>query len=83
MSSICSVPMESRIVFGLIPQASSSSLESWEWVVEAGWITSDFTSATFASKEKSSNDSVNFFAVLASPFISNVKMDAAPFGKYR
>ena len=44
-------------------------------------MTSDFTSATLASREKSVRLSVNFLAVSASPLISNVKMEAAPFGK--
>ena len=52
MSSICSVPMDSRIVFGRMPWSSSSSPESWEWVVEAGWMTRLYTSATLASREK-------------------------------
>ena len=82
ISSICSVPIESLIVFGLIPAERSSSSLICECVVDAGCITSDFTSATFARSEKSSRLSVNFFAVSALPFISNVKIDAAPLGKY-
>ena len=56
MSSICSVPIERRMVLGLMPWSSSSSAESWLWVVVAGWITRDFTSATFASREKIETD---------------------------
>ena len=40
------------IVLGRIPCSESSSGVHWLWVVVAGWITSDFTSATFASREK-------------------------------
>ena len=57
-SSTCSVPTERRTVAGVIPCAASSSGESCEWVVVAGWITSDFTSATFASSEKISSESM-------------------------
>lgn len=40
------------------------------------------TSATFASREKSSRLSMNFFASFSPPLMSNVKMDPAPLGKY-
>ena len=80
MSSMCSVPMESRIVLGLMPAASSSSSVSWECVVEAGWITRLFTSATLASRLKSCRLSVNFLARSASPLSSKVKIGAAPLG---
>ena len=82
MSSMCSVPMESLMVEGVIPWSRSSSCVSCEWVVDAGWMTSDLTSATFASREKSSRLSMNFFAFSSSPSISKVKMDPAPSGKY-
>lgn len=36
ISSIFSVPIDRRIVFGLIPCSSNSSPDNWEWVVEAG-----------------------------------------------
>ena len=82
ISSMFSVPMERRIVFCLMPWSANSSSFNWEWVVDAGWITRDFTSATFASKEKSSRLSINFFAASAPPLISKVKMEPPPFGKY-
>ena len=82
MSSIFSVPIESLIVFGLIPWSNSSSSVHWLCVVVAGWITSDLTSATFARSEKSSKLSIKSFAYCASPLISNVKIDPPPFGKY-
>ena len=50
--------------------------------VDAGWMTSDFTSATFANKENNSRLSMKSFAFLSSPLISNVKIDPPPFGKY-
>ena len=80
MSSICSVPMERRMVLGRMPPARSSSSVSWECVVDAGWMTRLFTSATLASRLNSSRLSVNRLAVSASPLISNVKMGAAPLG---
>ena len=83
ISSMCSVPIDRRMVLGRMPQAASSSADSCEWVVEAGWITRDFTSATLASSENSFKLSVNFFAVSASPLISKVKIEPAPCGKYR
>ncbi len=45
-------------------------------------MTRDFTSATLASSENNSRDSVNFCAFSCPPFTSKVKMEAAPFGKY-
>ena len=81
-SSAFSIPMERRIVFGLIPWSRSSSSVHWLCVVVAGWMTRDFTSATFASREKIARLSINFCAVLASPLISNVKIEPPPFGRY-
>ena len=59
-SSTFSIPMERRIVFGLMPWSRSSSSVHWLCVVVAGWITRDFTSATFASNEKIARLSINF-----------------------
>ena len=76
------LPMESRMVLGLMPWSSNSSGLSWEWVVVAGWMTRDFTSATFAKREKISRLSMNLWASAWPPLISKVKMDAPPLGKY-
>ena len=65
-----------------MPCSFSSSSVSCAWVVEAGWITRDLTSATFASKENSSRLSMKSFAFCASPLISKVKIEPPPFGKY-
>ena len=81
-SSTFSIPIESRIVFGLMPCSSSSSSVLWLCVVVAGWITSDFTSATFASREKMARLSINVWAVFASPLISKVKIEPPPLGRY-
>ena len=62
ISSIFSVPIESLIVFGLIPWSRSSASLSCECVVLAGWITRDFTSATLARSEKSSRLSMKSLA---------------------
>ncbi len=59
-SSSFSIPIERRIVFGLMPWSRSSSSVYWLCVVVAGWITRDFTSATFASSEKIARLSINF-----------------------
>ena len=82
ISSICSVPIDRRIVFGLIPWASLSSSVSCAWVVVAGCITSDLTSATFARSENISSLSINSWASFTPPLMSNVKILAPPFGKY-
>ena len=82
ISSMFSVPIESLIVFCLIPWSISSASFSSEWVVDAGWIASDLTSATFARSENISRLSMNFLAVSASPLISNVKIEPPPLGKY-
>ena len=81
-SSICSVPIERRIVFGLIPCSASSASVSCECVVDAGCITRDLTSATFARRENISRLSMNFFASSSVPFTSKVKMLPPPLGKY-
>ena len=82
MSSMCSVPILRRTVPEVMPWLASSSGLSWLWVVEAGWMTRLFTSATFASREKISRLSMNRKAASLPPFISKVKMDPPPLGKY-
>ena len=74
--------MDKRIVDGVMPDAASSCSFIWECVVEAGWMTSDLTSATLASRLKTLRWSMNFLAASAPPLISNVKMEIPPFGKY-
>ena len=64
-------------VTGVMPAPSSSSSESWRCVVDAGWMTSDFASPTFASSEKSFSLSMNERAF----GISNVTIAPAPLGK--
>ena len=82
ISSICSVPIESLIVPLLIPTLASSSSESCECVVDAGWITKLLTSATLARRENISKLSINFHAASWPPLISNVKIEPPPLGKY-
>ncbi len=69
--------IESRIVLGLMPDSSSSFSFICEWVVLAGWITRDLTSATFASSEKISSLSIKALAPQPA-FISKVKMEPPP-----
>ena len=47
-----------------------------------GWMTSDLTSATLASRENISRWSIKWCASVRPPWISNVKMEPAPLGKY-
>ena len=81
--SMFGVPVdpESLMVAGVMPAASSSSPESCECVVEAGWMTRLLTSATLASSEKILSASMNAQASACPPLISNVKMEAPPLGK--
>ena len=57
-------------------------------VVELGvcrtgrWMTNDLTSATLASRENISRWSMKRCASVRLPWISNVKMEPAPLGKY-
>ena len=82
ISSICSVPIDKRIVFGWIPTSANSSSVNCECVVVAGWITNDLTSATLANNEKISRWSINWCASFSPPLILNVKIDPPPLGKY-
>ena len=65
-----------------MPWSMSSSGLSSEWVVLAGWMTRDLTSATFARRLKSCSLSMKSWASLAPPLMRNVKIEPAPFGKY-
>ena len=67
---------------GLMPCSSNSRALNWEWVVVAGWITRDFTSATLASNENICKLSINVCASFTPPRTSNVKIEPPPFGKY-
>ena len=49
MSSIPSMPTARRTSPGVTPAGSCSSGVSCEWVVDAGWITSERTSPMFAT----------------------------------
>src|SRR5690606_37742321 len=48
MSSICSIPTETRTTSGPAPDSSSSCSDNWLCVVEAGWMISDRVSPRFA-----------------------------------
>ena len=82
MSSICSVPIESRMVEGVMCCSASSSGLICECVVVYGCMTRLLTSATLASNEKICRESMNFHASSCPPLISKVKMLAPPLGKY-
>ena len=82
ISSICSVPIDNLTVFSKIPTVANSSLVISEWVVDAGWITNDLTSATLARSEKIFKLSINFFVSSSVPLTLNVNIDPPPLGKY-
>src|ERR1043166_1611271 len=50
MSSMCSMPMLSRIISGFTPALSCSSGDICRWVVEAGWQASDLASPMLTSR---------------------------------
>ena len=50
MSSICSIPMLSRIISGRTPALCCSSGDICRWVVEAGWQASDLASPRFTRR---------------------------------
>src|SRR6185312_3021737 len=82
MSSMCSMPTASRTRPGLTPAASCSASLSWEWVVEAGWMTSERTSPMFARLECSSRPSTKARPAASPPAISNASTAPMPFGPY-
>ena len=61
-SALSSSPTDTRTHAGEIPADSSSLWDSWECVVEAGWITSDLASPIFALIQKSFKLSHNALA---------------------
>ena len=69
MSSICSIPMLSRIISGNTPALRSSSADICRWVVEAGWQTSDFASPRLTSRVTSFSASWNLTAASYPPLI--------------
>ena len=79
MSSMSSMPTESRMVDSLIPAARSAGSSDWECVVEAGWTTSDRTSPTLARSECSFKASMNFHAVSRPPSMSNENTEPGYF----
>ena len=74
--------MDRRTVLGLMPVSASSDGLSWAWVVDAGWMTRDLTSATLASREKMRSRSMKALASAAPPMTSKEKMEPPPLGKY-
>ena len=47
------MPIDSRTTSGAAPDLTFAASSSWLWVVEAGWITSERVSPTFARCENS------------------------------
>ena len=56
------------------PAAASSPASSWECVVEAGWIASDFASPMLARWQKSSSESMKRWPASAPPLIPKVRI---------
>ena len=75
MSSTSSMPIETRTSSGPTPAARSSSSVSCWWVVEAGWMISDFASPTLARCENSSTDSMSRRPASRPPSIPKVKIE--------
>ena len=61
MSSMCSMPTETRTWSGVTPALFCSASVSCWWVVEAGWMTSVFASPTLARCDASFTASMNVF----------------------
>ena len=81
-SFISSIPTDILIMSGLTPADSCSSSFSWACVVLAGCITKDLASATFARWENILRLSINFLPASSPPFMPNVNIEPAPFGRY-
>mmetsp|Transcript_7211 Transcript_7211/g.14496 ORF Transcript_7211/g.14496 Transcript_7211/m.14496 type:complete len:221 (-) Transcript_7211:778-1440(-) len=67
-----SMPTQSRMVSSPAPASLRLSEDSWEWVVEAGWMISERTSPRLASSENSWHPSTTFFASSNPPLTPNV-----------
>ena len=82
MSLTSSIPMESLTMSGATPAFICSCSFNCLCVVDAGWITSDLTSPTFARCEMNCSAAINFSPASNPPFIPNVKIDPKPFLRY-
>ena len=82
MSSMVSMPTESRTKFGSTPVSDCSSGVSWLCVVLAGWIARLRTSPMLATWLCNSRLSTNFWPALVPPSIPNASTEPAPRGRY-
>ena len=78
MSSIDSMPIDSRTISGSTPAARCSSSDNWRCVVEAGWMTSDLASPMFARCERNCRLSMNYAPAPAPPAMPTVNTLDAP-----
>ena len=79
---MCSMPIERRMSSGGRPAAICSSSVSCECVEDAGWITSERASPTFASCVKSLRPSATLTPAAAPPLMPKTTMPPCPFGRY-
>ena len=82
MSLMFSIPTASRTRPGVTPAADCSSGVSCEWVVDAGWMTSDLTSPMLATWLCSSRPSTNRLPASIPPAISKLRTAPVPLGAY-
>ena len=82
MSSMCSMPTDSRTSPGVTPAMACCSAESWLCVVDAGWITSERTSPMLATCEWSSRASTKRLPASAPPARLNATTAPVPLGPY-
>src|SRR5271156_4153868 len=77
-----SIPTDKRTSSGVTPVSLCSSTVSWEWVVDAGWITSDLASPMLASKENSLSELISFLPASKPPLMPKVTSELWPSGMY-
>ena len=83
MSSMCSRPIDSRTISGVIPTFASAAASSWRWVVEAGWATSDLASPMFTSRFSSRTPSKKRMAASRPPAGPKVNIEGYRPPRYR
>ncbi len=75
MSSMCSMPTDTRTTSAPAPAAASSASESWLCVVEAGWMISERVSPRFARWLNSLTEDTSFTPASYPPLRPKVNTD--------